>query len=98
MKVVRSDNGGEFTSKEFLRFCEDGGIRRQFLVARTPQQNGVAERMNWILMEKVRCMRLQVGLPKAFWVDTIDTMVYLVNRSYGLEGRWISVISKILGA
>ena len=37
--------------------------------------------MNRTLIEKVRCMRLQVGLPKIFWVDTIDTVAYLVNRS-----------------
>ena len=37
VKVVRSDNGGEFTSKEFLKFCQEDGIRRKFSVVRTPQ-------------------------------------------------------------
>ena len=58
MKVVRSDNRGEFTSKEFLKFCVDDGIRRQFLVARTPQHNRVVEQKNHTLMEKARCIRL----------------------------------------
>ena len=52
MKCLQSDNGREFTSKEFLNFCEECGIKRQFLVRKTPQQNGVAERMNRTLMEK----------------------------------------------
>ena len=47
----------------------------------TPQQNGVAERINRTLMEKARCMRLQAVLPKVFWVDTVDAAYYLVNRS-----------------
>jgi transposase InsO family protein len=46
IKCLRSDNGGEFTSKEFMEFCSEHGIKRQFSVARTPQQNGVVERKN----------------------------------------------------
>ena len=66
VKVVRSDKGGEFTSKEFLKYCTYKGIKRQFLVVRNPQQNGVAKRMNRTLMEKAKSMRLQVRLPKMF--------------------------------
>ena len=47
----------------------------------TPQQNGMAERMNRSLMKKAQCMRLQAGLPKVFWVDTVDVAYYLMNRS-----------------
>ena len=46
IKCLRSDNGGEFTSKEFNHYCEEHGINRQFSVARTPQHNGVVERKN----------------------------------------------------
>ena len=58
-------------------------------MVRTPQQNRVAERMNQTFMEKARCMRLQVGLPKIFWVDIVGTATYLVNRSphAKLDGR-----------
>jgi transposase InsO family protein len=45
-KCLRSDNGGEFTSKEFMDYCNRHGIKRQFFIARTPQQNGVVERNN----------------------------------------------------
>jgi transposase InsO family protein len=37
IKCLRSDNGGEFTSKEFMDYCNSHGIKRQFSVARTPQ-------------------------------------------------------------
>ena len=46
IKCLRSNNGGEFTSNEFNEFCENPGIKRQFLGAKNPQQNGVAERKN----------------------------------------------------
>jgi transposase InsO family protein len=46
IKCLRLDNGGEFTSKEFMDYCNNHGIKRQFFVTRTPQQNGVVERKN----------------------------------------------------
>ena len=56
IKCLRSDNGGEFTSKEFNLYYEDHGIKRQFLAARIPQQNGVVERKNRTMMEMSRTM------------------------------------------
>lgn len=56
IKYLRSDNGGEFTSREFEKFLEEEGIRRKYSIARTPQQNGVAERKNHTTMEMARKM------------------------------------------
>ena len=44
IKCLRSDNGGEFTFREFDLFCETHGIKRQFSTSRTPHKNGIAER------------------------------------------------------
>jgi len=46
----------------------------------TLEQNGVAKRMNRTLNERARCMRIQSGLPKAFWAEAINTAAYLINR------------------
>jgi transposase InsO family protein len=46
IKFLRSNNGGEFTSKEFMDYCNSHGIKIQFSIARTLQQNGVIERKN----------------------------------------------------
>ncbi|KAE8699066.1 hypothetical protein F3Y22_tig00110597pilonHSYRG01396 [Hibiscus syriacus] len=46
IKCLRSDNGTEYTDSQFLNFCKEHGIKRHFTVRKTPQQNGVAERMN----------------------------------------------------
>ena len=51
IKFLRSDNGGEFTSKEFNHYCEEHGIKRQCSATRTPQQNGVVERKNKTMMD-----------------------------------------------
>eukprot|EP00253_Pinus_taeda_P017242 PITA_17242 len=66
LKCLRSDNGGEYCSKEFDKYCSEHGIRRQKTVPRTPQENGVSERMNRTIMERARCMRLHAGLPLQF--------------------------------
>ncbi|GJT68237.1 putative ribonuclease H-like domain-containing protein, partial [Tanacetum coccineum] len=46
VKIIRCDNGTEFKNSEMNQFCEMKGIKREFSVARAPQQNGVAERKN----------------------------------------------------
>ncbi|PKA55182.1 Retrovirus-related Pol polyprotein from transposon TNT 1-94 [Apostasia shenzhenica] len=84
IKVLRTDNGGEYTSKEFQDFCLKEGITRHFTIPNTPQQNGVAERMNRTLLERERCMRLFAGLSKSFWAESVNTTYYLVNRSPSL--------------
>ena len=64
------------------------GIRREKTVPGTPQENGVSERMNRTIMEHARCMRLHVGFPLQFWVDVVNTSIYLINRgpSSALDG------------
>ena len=56
IRVLRSDNGGEYTSKEFDEFCIQEGIKRQLTVPYTPQQNGVAERKNRSIVGAARAM------------------------------------------
>jgi transposase InsO family protein len=50
IKILRSDNGGEYTSKEFVRFCRDVRIKRELTTPYNPQQNGVAKRKNRTIM------------------------------------------------
>ena len=64
IKCLRTDNGGEYRSDPFMKICADEGILRHFSVRNTPQQNGVAERMNRTLLEKAQCMLSNAGLGK----------------------------------
>ena len=80
IKVLRSDNGTEYRNDQFSYFCKKEGISRHFIVRDTPQQNGVAERMNRTLLEKVRCMLSNASLGKQFWVEVIMYASHLINR------------------
>ena len=78
---MRSDNGTEYTYSQFQKFCKEHGIQRHFTVCKTPQQNGISERMNRSLAERARCLRLNAGLPKCFWAEAVSMACYLINRS-----------------
>ena len=80
VKCLRSDNRGEYIDGGFSEYCAIQGIRMEKTIPGTPQQNGVAERMNRTLNERARSMRLHAGLPKTFWADVISTVAYLINR------------------
>lgn len=73
LKVLRTDNGLEFMSHEFNNFCNKEWILKHKTVRKTPQQNGLAERMNRTILERVRCMLSNVGLPKSFWREAATT-------------------------
>ena len=63
-----------------MKVCQDEGIVRHFTVKGTPQQNGVAERMNCTLLEKVRCMLSQANLGKEFWAETVTYASHIINH------------------
>ncbi|KAG6590589.1 Gag-Pol polyprotein [Phytophthora cinnamomi] len=80
VKTLRSDNGGEYTSREMAKFCSDRGIVQKFTPPYTPQLNGVAERMNRTLVECARCMLEHAGLSKGYWGEAVVTATFLRNR------------------
>ncbi|GJZ76650.1 putative ribonuclease H-like domain-containing protein [Tanacetum coccineum] len=80
VKIIRSDNGTEFKNKVMDDFCREKGIKREYSVARTPQQNGVAERRNRTLIEAARTMLADSKLPTTFWAEAVSTACYVQNR------------------
>ena len=80
LKCLRFDNGGEYCSHEFEDYCSTNGIRRQKIIPRTPQENGVAKCMNKIIMKHERSIRLHAWFPLNMWEEAINTVVYLINR------------------
>ncbi len=79
IKTLRSDNGGEFVSKNFDDFWRECGIQRRTSAPSTPQQNGVAERTNRTIMECARSMIRAQGLDLECWTKAVNTMVYIEN-------------------
>jgi transposase InsO family protein len=80
IKILRSDNGGEYTSKEFVNFCKDVGIKRELTTPYNPQQNSVAERKNKTILEAVKTMIHDQDLPMCLWAETTMATVYVQNR------------------
>ncbi|GJX07484.1 ribonuclease H-like domain-containing protein [Tanacetum coccineum] len=61
-------------------FCREKGIKSEYSVARTPQQNSVAERRNRTLIEAARTMLADSKLPTTFWAEAVSTACYVQNR------------------
>lgn len=79
-KFIRSNRGKEYINAELKTFLKQEGIQVQYTVAYSPQQNGVAERKNRLLMEMVRCMMIDAEMPNKYWGEAIITANYLQNR------------------
>jgi transposase InsO family protein len=80
VKVLRSDNGGEYMSKAFEAFMRQHGIQHQTSTPYTPQQNGVAERANRTLVEMARAMLHAQDLKYDLWAEAVSNAAYTRNR------------------
>lgn len=78
---IRCDNGGEFTSDTFKNFCREQGIKLEYTITYSPQINGVSERLNKTLLDKVRTLFAETNLPRHLWGEAIRTAAYQLNRS-----------------
>jgi hypothetical protein len=80
IKILRSDNGGEYTSNDFGSFCRDARIKRELPTPYNHQQNGVAKRKNRTIMESIKTMIHDQYLPMHLWDEATRTSVYVQNR------------------
>ena len=72
-RILQSDNGTEYTEKSFEQFCTNEKIKRKYTVPETPEQNGVAEPYNRIVVETARSLLIESKLPKSYWIGAVDT-------------------------
>jgi hypothetical protein len=82
LKAVRSNRGGEFSSRDFKYFCDKHGIKREYTIPGTPQQNGVVERQNRSVQQMERSMMNERNIPQTYWVEEIHTTVHILNKSH----------------
>ena len=80
IQTLRSDNGREFLNQTMREFCESKGIVHQTTCPNTPQQNGVTERKNRILLEITRTLMFEAHVPAYYWPEAVTTAAYLINR------------------
>ncbi|CAI7862323.1 unnamed protein product [Closterium sp. NIES-54] len=86
VKVICTDNGGEFIGADFEAVLKKKGIQHQLTVPYNPQQNGVAERFNRTLQEGARTLLGRVGLPDPFWVTALRQVALVKNRVLATVG------------
>jgi hypothetical protein len=89
LRMLCTDNGGEFTAAEFVSYCMDEGVQRHYSAPYSPQQNGVIERRNQTVVWMARALLKQRGMSAVFWGEAVVTAVYILNRSpiKALNGR-----------
>src|SRR6185436_20171794 len=79
--ILRSDNGGEYISKEFEEHLRLQGTEHETSIPRSAQQNGVAEKFNLTLLDKVRCLLHHASMPTYMWAHAVRCAVYLYSRT-----------------
>nr|GEW69121.1 hypothetical protein [Tanacetum cinerariifolium] len=80
VKIIRSDNGTKFKNQDLNQFCRMKGIKMEFSVAITPQQNGIPESKNKTPIEAARTMLADLLLPIPFWAEAVNIPCYVQNR------------------
>jgi hypothetical protein len=81
LRVLCTNNGGEFTVTEFTLYCADEGVQRHYSASYNPQQNGVVERRNQTVVGIARALLKQRGMSAVFWGEAVMMAVYILNRS-----------------
>ncbi|CAI7884705.1 unnamed protein product [Closterium sp. NIES-54] len=91
VKVIRTDNGGEFIGADFEAVLKKKGIEHQLTMPYNPQQNSVAERFNRTLQEGARTLLGRAGLPDPFWVTALRQVALVKNRVLATVGdkQWV---------
>ncbi|CAI7769221.1 unnamed protein product [Closterium sp. NIES-53] len=91
VKVIHTDNGGEFIGADFEAVLKKKGIQHQLTVPYNPQQNGVAGRFNRTLHEGARTLLGRAGLPYPFWVTALRQVALVKNRVLATVGdkQWV---------
>jgi hypothetical protein len=82
VKKIRSDNGSEFKNLQVEEYLEEEGIKHEFSAPYTPQQNGVVERKNMMLIDMARTMLGEYETPERFWSEAVNTACHAINRLY----------------
>ncbi|CAI7851692.1 unnamed protein product [Closterium sp. NIES-53] len=83
VKVIRTDNGGEFIGANFEAVLKKKGIQHQLTVNYNLQQNGVAERFNRTLQEGARTLLGRAWLPDPFWVTALRQVALVKKQGVG---------------
>ena len=77
---IRSDHGREFENSKLASFCNDQGIKQEFLAPKTSQQNGVVERNNRVIQEMAKVMLNKKSMAKSFQGEAVKSACHTLKR------------------
>ena len=80
-KILHSNHGGEYVNTSLEKYCSENGIELKSTVPHTPEQNGVAERTNWKILDKGQTIIKDAGAPDFLWADAFTTVMYTMNHT-----------------
>ncbi|WVY99308.1 hypothetical protein V8G54_025378 [Vigna mungo] len=80
LKLLQTDGGDEYTSREFEDFCQENDIVHEVTAPHTPQHNGFVERRNRTILNMARCMVKEKNVARYLWGEAVATSVYVLNR------------------
>jgi hypothetical protein len=89
VEFFRTDGGGEYIDKEFEQYLREKGVVHETTAPDTPEQNGLAERMNQTICNAATAALIESGLPKPFWTEAMLSAVHVITQSpaAGLKGK-----------
>ena len=79
--TLHTDNGTEFVNQDFARYLENRQMNHETSAPYTPQQNGIAQKVNRTLVEKARALMSHAGFAKSYWAEAVATAAHLKNRT-----------------
>ena len=80
VSVLHTDNGTEYINGDFKTLCNEAGIKHVTPPSHEKESNGIAEVMNRVIMDKVRCNLIYAGLSGGYWGEAALAAVYVLNR------------------
>ena len=86
IQILRSNNGGEYVNKKFQDYFATHGLLHETSCDQTPQQNGVTERKNRLILEIACALLLGAHMLSRYWDDAITRAVYLLNHMPSKSG------------
>ena len=81
VKILCLDGGGEYTAGHVQQFLKERRIKHEMMTADMPQHNGVMERLNCTLLDRVQAMLSDVTLPDSYWLEALNYAIHLHNVS-----------------
>jgi transposase InsO family protein len=97
MKKFRSDHGGEFDNNSLDKIFASKGIVHEYSAPHIHTQNGRAEALNRIILEKAESMRTHAECPQSWWEFSFHAAVHIYNRTPLRRTQWSTPYWNIFG-